>query len=273
MIGNKIQAVNIYPNSLIDQSHLRKIGLHQSEVAIALISGPLCGSIFQPYFGRWSDQTQASWGRRKPLILSGTIVLTIALLSLAWVKTVTHALIPSAIPSERLRLCIVIITLFLMFTIWTAIQAVQVGMRALITDGCSQDEQAYANAWASRYSNFSTAMANLLAYLDFLPHAASHDHASSIFQNMSLLAILLLAMTTTISCISVTEIVPKSVILSPDPHAGKSLRDMWNFFLGNPSQTRTICIVQAFSWLGWFPFLYYIVTYVQHSISLLRTTR
>ncbi|KAF7595711.1 hypothetical protein BBP40_005155 [Aspergillus hancockii] len=243
-------------------SHLLEIGLHKSEVAIALTSGPLCGAIFQPYFGRWSDQTQTSWGRRKPLIACGTVTLILALLSLAWVKSITRAFIPSEVPVEPQRLCLVIVTLFLMFAIWTAIQAVQVGLRALITDGCSQDEQAYANAWASRYSNSSAALANLLAYLDFLPNASSQEQASSTFQNMSLLATLALAMTTIVSCVSVIETVPKSAVLLLDSKAGMSLRDIWKAFMGSPSQIRTICIVQLFSWTGWFPFLYYIVTYV-----------
>lgn len=186
-------------------------------------------------------------------------MLTLALLALAWVKTITRVCIPSTTSPEKRRLCLVAITCLLTFTVWVSVQAVQIGLRTLITDVCSHDEQAQANAWASRYSNFAAAIANLLAYVDFLPRATGGSHT---FKDMALLATLILAMTITISCLSVREKQPHTVTSSSVCRNRMFLRDIWRIFFGSPSQIRTVCLVQFFSWLGWFPFLYYTVTYV-----------
>lgn len=158
-----------------------------------------------------------------------------------------------------------IITFLLTFTIWIAVQAVQVGLRTLITDGCSQDEQARANAWASRYSNLAAAVANFLAYMDFLPHAASHSRTT--FKDMTLLASVVLAVTVAISCASVEEKHPEGETFMSTGQRGVALRDIWGVFFATPNQIRTVCLVQFFAWMGWFPFLYYTVTYVLDSSS------
>ncbi|RMJ23185.1 Sucrose transporter [Aspergillus sp. HF37] len=135
-------------------------------------------------------------------------------------------------------------------------------MRALITDDCSPDEQARANAWAGRYSNFAAAAANLLAYMDFLPHAAGHSRTA--FKDMALLASLALAVTVVVTCVSVKEQQPDTDTQISSSRRGVALREIWTVFFGTPSQIRTVYLVQFFAWLGWFPFLYYTVTYVKN---------
>ena len=191
-------------------------------------------------------------------------MLTLALLALAWVKSIARVCIPSSVSPQQRRLCLVTITSLLIFTVWVAIQSVQVGLRTLITDGCSHDEQAQANAWASRYSNFAAVIANLLAYVDFLPRASSGSHT---FKDMTLLATLVLTMTVAISCVSVRENRPRTATTSSGGRGGLFLRDIWRIFF-SPSQIRTVCFVQFFAWLGWFPFLYYTVTYVHNSFII-----
>lgn len=191
-------------------------------------------------------------------------MLTLSLLALAWVKSIGRVFIPASLSSEQRRLCLVVITSLLIFTVWVAIQSVQVGLRTLITDGCSHDEQAHANAWASRYSNFAAVIANLLAYVDFLPRATSGSHT---FKDMTLLATLVLTLTVAISCVSVRENRPHTVTSSSASRGGVFLRDIWRIFF-SPNQIRTVCFVQFFAWLGWFPFLYYTVTYVRNPFPI-----
>lgn len=190
-------------------------------------------------------------------------MLNLTLLSLAWVETIIRVFVPSAVSHEKRRACLVVLTSLLTFSVWVSVQAVQVGLRTLITDACSHDEQSQANAWASRYSNFAAVIANLLAYVDFLPRATSGSHT---FKNMALLATLVLTMTVTVSCLGVEE--KSHGIASLSIGRNRAVwRDIWRIFFGSPNQIRTVCLVQFFAWLGWFPFLYYTVTCV--SIPLL----
>ena len=154
-------------------------------------------------------------------------------------------------------------------SMWVAVQAVQIGLRTLITDDCTPSEQANANAWASAYSNFAATMANLAAYADLLPHSwGANAQGMTVFMKLSLATILVLTITTTISCISVKE----EQTPLPECHECHTAKDTSLAttlrinvrLLGEASQIRTIYLVQFFAWLTWFPFLYYMVPYVKH---------
>ena len=148
---------------------------------------------------------------------------------------------------------------------WVAVQPVQIGLRTLVTDDCTKMEQAKANAWAGFYSNLAAALANLVAYVDFFPHATVTDRCgNTVFSDMSMLAITVLAITMIGSCVSVREMQPDAVTsFSPGRSTSyrASIRAAWRLLFGPSSQLRTICLVQFCAWLGWFPFLYYAVTY------------
>lgn len=147
---------------------------------------------------------------------------------------------------------------------WVVIQPVQIGLRTLITDDCTATEQAKANAWAGGYSNLAATLANLAAYTSILPHPEIPYRSDyTVFMDLSLLASLALAVTVIVSCISVKEKqlpLAMSASIGNDSHTS-SLQMMWRLVVGRPSQIRTVCLVQFFAWLGWFPFLYYAVTY------------
>lgn len=249
---------NANPANNYPKAHFKALGFTQSEIAIVLLSGPLCGAVFQLFFGRWSDQLHTRWGRRKPFIIIGAITLVPALLCLAWVDPITRFVVSATLFRDSYHPATVLAAEFFMFTIWVAIQAIQVGLRALITDDCSRNEQAYASAWASRCSNLAAGTANLIAYLDILPRKSKLDPSSGTFQNMSLLASVALLVTTSISCCGRGTKEDEKPF--PDDGSDMSLTELWRTLFKEKSQVRTICLVQVFAWMGWFPFLFYAVT-------------
>ena len=187
------------------------------------------------------------------------------MLSLALAESTARLLLLPSTTRETYRACLVVIAMLSTLAMWVAVQPVQIGLRTLVTDDCTKVEQANANAWAGFYSNLAAASANLLAYMDFLPHATIIDRCGgTVFVDMSLLAITVLTITMIGSCVSVREIQPDAVKSLPHGRStsyGTSIRAAWRLFSGPPSQIRTICLAQVFAWLGWFPFLYYAVTY------------
>lgn len=147
---------------------------------------------------------------------------------------------------------------------WVAVQPVQIGLRTLITDDCTKTEQAKANAWAGGYSSLAAALANLAAYMDLLPRTGlSYRSGHTIFMDLSFSASIVLAVTIAVSCVSLREKSHLPGISSPARTTSYAalVRLLSRLLFGKHKQIRTVYLVQFFAWLGWFPFLYYAVTY------------
>ncbi|KAH8691328.1 major facilitator superfamily domain-containing protein [Talaromyces proteolyticus] len=244
-------------------THLQALGLHPTEVTLTLLLGPICGVIFQPYFGSWSDQCQSPWGRRKPFIVMGTVFLIFSILSLAWADTILKMFIQNhEVKDGSYRTIFVIFTILLAFSMFVAIQAVQVGLRASITDNNTPSEQAELNAWAGLHSNFAAVVGNLAAFVDLPKYI--HRFGKTVFADTSLLMTVYLVITIVITCwyIHEEDDVPTSRQFISSRRRREFFSVMQSVFFGKPNQIKNICIVQFFSWLGWFPFLFYVVTYV-----------
>jgi solute carrier family 45 protein 1/2/4 len=225
------------------------------------MSGPICGAIFQPYFGSWSDQYQSRWGRRKPFIIVGTIIIIVSMLSLAWAEAITALIIGSA-TNGPYQTCLVILTMLFTFLMFVALQAVQVGLRAFVTDGCAPNKQVKVNAWVSFHSMLAATFGHLLAFLDL---SLIQGFGHTVFMNMSLLGVIFLIITIAISCLSEKERYTTKVSIRKTRNM--TPKAIWALFSTKSSQIRTICLVQFFAWLGWFPFLFYTVTYVCRFLS------
>lgn len=162
------------------QPHLASLGLSESQISLALISGPLCGAVLQPVFGSWSDRYHSSWGRRKPFIVFGAIWLIASTLCLAWARSIIALLISDIATQETQDTLLSSFSILTVFSMYAAVQAVQIGMRALIIDGCSLPEQAEANAWAGRYIGVGGVLGNLAALLDDLSRQVERDNCRTI---------------------------------------------------------------------------------------------
>jgi hypothetical protein len=161
---------------------------------------------------------------------------------------------------------VLILSLFLTFTMFMAINIVQVGLRALITDNCTQLEQSKANTWAGRHVNFAGALAYLVAYLDLPRHLEGFGNTR--FARASIPTTMYLAISITITCFYTPDQAQKPST-SCTRRRVTTLQVLRSALFGSSSQIRTVCLVQFFSWLGWFPFLFYIVTY-EKNICFLR---
>ncbi|KAH8899815.1 MFS general substrate transporter [Thozetella sp. PMI_491] len=239
--------------------HLKSLGLSPSEIAVTLLSGPICGAVFQPYFGSWSDRCRLSWGRRRPFIVVGSAVLIVSILCLAWADSITPVLLSRDATRGDIQHFLVFFSIALTFTMFVAVQAVQVGLRALITDNCTPIQQARANTWAGRHSNLAGALAYLAAYLDLPRHLPGFG--KTVFARTSVVTTVYLAISITITCLCTSEQNHKTSMRQATGRKG-NFRILQRILFGPSNQIRTICVVQFFSWAAWFPFLFYTVTYV-----------
>jgi solute carrier family 45 protein 1/2/4 len=140
-------------------------------------------------------------------------------------------------------------------------QPVQAAIRAYIVDVAPTHQQESANAWMIR----SSGIGNILGYF-----AGNADLPAwfpwlgdSQFKVLCAIASFIMAVTVAISCLAVNERNP-----SHDKPAVEQ-EGLVNFFRGLfrsvkslPVQIKRVCEVQFAAWIGWFPFLFYITTYI-----------
>lgn len=58
----------------------------KSQTSLVWIAGPLSGLITQPIVGAMADTTKSKWGRRRPYIVVGSVIVAGGLLTLGWTK-------------------------------------------------------------------------------------------------------------------------------------------------------------------------------------------
>lgn len=67
------------------------------------IAGPLSGLIMQPLVGVISDNFRSKWGRRRPFMIGGSIVVVLSLLVLGWTAEIVGVFVknPDSVSDHR----------------------------------------------------------------------------------------------------------------------------------------------------------------------------
>ena len=130
-----------------------------------------------------------------------------------------------------------------------------------MVDNAPTHQQEDANAWAGRITGFGNILGFLPGYID-LPKLTG-GYFGNQFQILSLIAAFALTSTVIISCLYIHERNPRL----DSPSSGTLgvlafFRQVIKSTRRLPPQIRKVCVVQFFNWIGWFPFLFYITTYV-----------
>ncbi|KAH7369971.1 sucrose transporter [Rhexocercosporidium sp. MPI-PUGE-AT-0058] len=253
---------------------LLSLGFSKSATAIVWSIAPICGTLIQPYFGMVSDQSKNVFGRRKPLMLGGAIAISMSLLGFASSESISNAclgLLSVQLSTHTAQFVVKFVAVLWFCSLNISIQPLQVASRAFIIESCSPDEQILAHAWASRVQGAGSILGYLLASVSLpltLPHGGMPQ-----FTTLCFVASILLLGTVLLSCILVPG---ESLHSRPAPAVQRStfsahVTILLQSMKRMPKPVRKICLIQCFSWMGWFPFLMYYTTYIsgihQRSIS------
>ena len=244
------------------QSFILSLGLHPSLVSLAWLAGPVCGTILQPYIGYKSDSCNHKWGRRKPFIVYGTIATIICINILSWISEIIN--LSSHILGTRSDNTVTIImkkalAIVCVWALNAAIQPVQAGLRALIVDSCPADQQVQATSITSCITIIGGAIGYGCGFLEIPEGPVWVEHTQ--FKGLCIIASISLGLTVAITSTVVLE--------KTQPQISQKFkhRHIYQEILRTlrilPRKLKTVCIVQFFSWLTWFPFLFSITTYVQ----------
>lgn len=75
--------------------YLLNLGLTKSQTSLVWIAGPLSGLITQPIVGALADSTRSRWGRRRPYIVVGSIIVAGGLITLGWTRQIVSLFMPA----------------------------------------------------------------------------------------------------------------------------------------------------------------------------------
>ncbi|KAI4708661.1 hypothetical protein J4E89_006717 [Alternaria sp. Ai002NY15] len=245
--------------------YLLSLGLSKSMLALVWIAGPLSGVLVQPYVGLKSDNCRLRWGKRRPFIIGGAAATIVSLMVLAWAREIIGGFLGlfGADPeSSGVKTCIMLFAVLFVYVLDFAINVIQAGVRAYIVDVAPTHQQESANAWLMRSAGIGNILGYLAGYInlpDYLPWLGGTQ-----FKVLCAIASFVMAITVGISCSTCSERDPQF-----DTAPAEQQEGVMAFFRGLarsvkklPPQIKKVCMVQFFAWIGWFPFLFYITTYV-----------
>ena len=238
--------------------YLVSLGLSKSLTALVWIAAPLCGSFVQPIVGSWSDQFTSRWGRRRPFIVAGAIGIAFSMLLLAWSKELVRCIdLPEQYGSNDMM--VISFATFWIYALNIAIQPVQAGIRSLMVESLSVGQQARA----SNYASVMQGLGNILGYFfGFWILPSINTTKTTLFQRLSIFASVILCVSVGATCYAISEKRSDSALSAHPANSIRMLASLRQTYLELPSKIRNVCCVQFFSWMGWFPFLYYSTTYV-----------
>jgi solute carrier family 45 protein 1/2/4 len=221
--------------------------------------------IVQPYVGIASDQSQHRWGRRRPFILAGAAGTVLCILGMASTRSFVNFLIGvfnGDIHSSTSVVLRIIVAVSWLYGLNFFIQPFQGGIRALIVDVCPANQQAQASAYAS----LMTGSGNIIGYLFGFVNLKDAIGLSGISQFTFLCIVAAIAVSTTVgsTCFFIKEQDPTTLVVPQmeDRSVLSRLKNIAWSAKTMPMVIQKVCVVQFFAWMGWFPFLFYISSFV-----------
>lgn len=214
-------------------------------------------------------------------MLAGAFATATSLLCLAWTREIVHGFLGlfGAVPeSHGVKVCSIIFAIIWVYILDFAINTgdllshisihvtnifqVQAGVRAFIVDYAPTHQQEDANSWAGRITGFGNILGYISGYVN-LPEIFPWL-GNTQFKVLCVIASVSLCGTIVISSLYIRERDPR--LEGPPSEANPGIlsffRQVFQSIRRLPPQSRKVCEVQFFNWMGWFGFLFYITTWI-----------
>ncbi len=198
-------------------------------------------------------------------MVGGAVATILSLLALAWAKEIVagvFGIFGIASDSHAVAKVAIVFAVLMIYVLDFAVNVIQAAIRAFIVDNAPAHQQDTANAWASRISGVGNIIGYLFGYVDLPRYFWFFGNTQ--FKVLCVIASFAMSSTLAVSVFSIRERDPR---LEGEPAEQESgvlafFRGLFRSMRKLPPQIRKVCEVQFFAWIGWFPFLFYITTYV-----------
>lgn len=213
----------------------------------------------QPIVGVIADRSTSKYGRRRPVMVIGSVIVTACLLVLGWTKEIVGHFVEEG---EFRRTCTIILAVLSIYAVDFAINAVQACCRALVVDTLPIPKQQSGSAWVSRMASFGHLFGYAIGTMDLVKIFGT-SMGDTQFKKLTLVSGFGLMFAVGVTSWAVTERVLISA-KEPGSKAGvvQIVRQIFKATMNLPPRIQAICWAQFWSWIGWFPFLFYSTTWV-----------
>ncbi len=240
-------------------------GLGASPFIYGLIwlAGPFTGMVVQPLVGALSDKTVSPFGRRRPYLLGGALLASLAL----WifpnsegVSNILQNITGLHFPAWSALL----IAAIMIWVIDACVNVAQGPYRALIPDVVPQEQHSLANSYISLAIGLGSVVAAGTA--PFLKYFCNYQMSIDAQFIMAALAFTLGMIWT---CVTIKENQSKKEIIK-DVACAEIKEDTFidslkNFFSLSPEVSK-ICIMQFFTWIGTMCMMIFFTQYSVHTV-------
>lgn len=235
------------------KNHLISLGVSERWTPLVWLIGPLCGIIVQPLVGTCSDRASSQYGRRRPFIACGMVGAVASMLTLAWAEDVAASLFTQPLNhgSATQQLVTKIVAVISILCLNTSVQPIQMGFRALAVDNVRHDQQARVNTWTASL----VGLGNIVGHLS--GSFAVETRFITRYQTLTLIAVLCLLGLVSLSCWLVEEAPSSARHTNKGAHSGHPLRQLMKTYSQAEPSIKSLYSIQFFSWMAWFPFLFY----------------
>lgn len=198
-------------------------------------------------------------------MVGGAAATIVSLMILAWTREIVGgflSLFGVDRASDGTKTCALILAVIMVYILDFSINVIQAGIRAFIVDNAPTHQQDAANAWASRVSGMGNIIGYLFGYANLPRYMWFFGNTQ--FKVLCVIASLGLTITLAVTCSFISERDPR---LEGEPAKEDSgvlafFKSLFRSIQRLPPQIKAVCVVQLAAWVGWFPFLFYITTYI-----------
>ncbi|WFD36954.1 hypothetical protein MCUN1_003846 [Malassezia cuniculi] len=240
------------------------------------LAGPLSGLIVQPIIGSLSDSSTSPFRRRK-YMLGSAVVLALSTLLIAFAEPISEAFLNAfgsglgtwdPVHKANVQHMVQALSIIGFWVLDFALNALQVVSRALILDHADTGEQNRANAWHGRMLHIGKIVGYWSGWVDLSHSPLLAWVGGDQFRKFAIISIVCMFFGVGITCYSTPEPAAERTqgrTVSPVSvwtRMAQSVSHVWQVSRTLPPSIRSVCYVQLFNTMGWFPFLFYSTTYV-----------
>lgn len=220
------------------------------------LAGPFTGMVVQPLIGALSDKTKSRFGRRRPYLLGGAIIASIALWLFPNSGNMANILGLNSFPWAGLLIAAIMI-----WVIDACINIAQGPYRALIPDVVPKEQHSLANSYISLAIGLGSVVAAATA-----PVLKIVFHYQMSIPAQFIMAALAFTLAMTWTCITIHEksTLNSEVAEEQVPQVG-FWQSMKEFFALSPEVSK-ICIMQFFTWIGMMCMMIFFTNFAIHTV-------
>jgi len=254
--------------------YLLSLGVSDQITSLVWLAGPLSGLVAQPLAGALSDASSSRF-RRRVWVVGSSAVLVLSALLLAFSANVAKFILfflgYDLHDHKQIQTLEITLAIFAFYLFDFAINGAQASLRNLLLDVTPQEQLSVANAWQARMLHAGSIFGNALGFLNLSKVPVLNLVGGDQFRKFCILAIVILVITVSITCMTQNEKGKRLVVRRGSGGGNNLLQAISNIgdaLVRLPRPIRRICYVQLFSWIGWFPFLFYTTAYVGQVMAL-----